>query len=299
VSQSEAPSPTFLWKPTSESSGKLVVLLPAPKYNSGNVKAVAVKFNGGSENAYNLKQNGKNGDRLHARFHKPGKAYGGSPVVVATLSDGSTASWKIPNGGSRYERRGDGASGPPPAPSGAAGGLAPNNRQGSGGRRKKKGPGGKRRAGKRAARRAAAAAAAAAGGGVAPGGGIGPGATNGILASLTAAAPGQKGVSVTQAGVLTIGAKLATYGPAKLAVGIQRAGQVIPVMNWQRQNDKDPSPLMFNAVPVAASMVQPKPGDFSAALIEQKIPVQAGDVVVLVLTGQFGNTDAQLYAKAG
>ena len=92
----------FLWKPVSESDGKLVVLLPSA-YRGGRVSSTKV-YSGGAfleQGRYTLDANG---DRPHFRFSKPGASYGKNITVIATLRDGVTQqSWSVPDGARRTE----------------------------------------------------------------------------------------------------------------------------------------------------------------------------------------------------
>jgi hypothetical protein len=87
----------FLWKPASEGDGKLVVLLPSSL--TGKVNGCSLSYSGGSENGRNVGVH--NGNREHFRFSKPGAGYGQNIRVTASLKDGTTQSWTVPNGASR------------------------------------------------------------------------------------------------------------------------------------------------------------------------------------------------------
>ena len=91
--------PEFLWKPVSDSDGKLAVLLPS-KY-TGKIKELAI-YSALPPSSENLVERGRysgvgNGDRTHFRFSKPGAGYPNGVYVVATLDDGSTIQFKINN----------------------------------------------------------------------------------------------------------------------------------------------------------------------------------------------------------
>jgi hypothetical protein len=90
---SETPVNTFLWKPTSDNDGKLVVLLPA------NLDASTVTVNGENPAAYTGRGNG---DRQHFRFRNPGASYGLNVAVVAKLKTGGDKKWIVPKGGDRW-----------------------------------------------------------------------------------------------------------------------------------------------------------------------------------------------------
>ena len=91
----------FLWKPSGESTGKLVVLLP-PQY-TGHVSACFVGTRGGSVIEQGNYAGVHNGDREHYRYSKPGSAYPAGVVVVADLKSGGSVHWPIPSPGSRTE----------------------------------------------------------------------------------------------------------------------------------------------------------------------------------------------------
>lgn len=95
-----ANSPQFLWKPTSESNGKLVVLFP-----SGiRIEDVASVTVNGKFKPDSVQQTGANGDRIHARFNKPGKEFGKNIEVKVTTQNGKEFIWKVPDGDDRFEK---------------------------------------------------------------------------------------------------------------------------------------------------------------------------------------------------
>lgn len=95
-----ANSPQFLWKPVSESNGRLVVLFPS-QIRIETVQSITIndRFK-----PSNTSQNGANGDRIHARFDKPGKDYGNQAVVKIVTKSGQEFTWTIPRGKDRYEQ---------------------------------------------------------------------------------------------------------------------------------------------------------------------------------------------------
>lgn len=95
-----ANSPQFLWKPVSESNGKLVVLFPS-QIRIEMVRSILIndKFK-----PSRTSQDGANGDRIHARFDKPGKDYGNNASVKLTTKSGEEFTWNIPRGKDRYEQ---------------------------------------------------------------------------------------------------------------------------------------------------------------------------------------------------
>jgi hypothetical protein len=89
----------FLFKPFSDSTGKLAILTPPSL--TGQVKSVAVVGNGAVENgSYGGVGNGY---REHFRFNRSGPAYGENAVVLVTLRDNSQHRVVIPNPSLRYE----------------------------------------------------------------------------------------------------------------------------------------------------------------------------------------------------
>ena len=83
----------FLWKPVSDSTGKLAVLVPERSRSSCIVNGESGAWGGIG-----------NGSRAHYRFSKPGGAYGDG-VTVQT----SVGTFIIPHGALRYEGNGGGA----------------------------------------------------------------------------------------------------------------------------------------------------------------------------------------------
>lgn len=96
----------FLWKPTSESNGRLVVLFPT-EFRGRHVGAAV--HNGNPPKAGNKLEDGvfttdsHNGNRVHYRFPKPGAAYGNNVYATLYLNDGTTVSWYIPVGAARTD----------------------------------------------------------------------------------------------------------------------------------------------------------------------------------------------------
>lgn len=98
--EDQSPSETFLWKPKSDSDGKLVVLLPSSM--RGQVVSVAIMKNGQSIETGRFSGDEHNGMRPHFRFSKPGADYGTDIEVVSAGTTGM-CSFKIPNGAKRTE----------------------------------------------------------------------------------------------------------------------------------------------------------------------------------------------------
>lgn len=92
-----APSDTFLWKPASESNGKLVILLPA------SVEASGVSISGPNVNETGSGSGRANGQRQHFRFGKSGKDMQGPVTVNITLASGGTKSITVKNPAERME----------------------------------------------------------------------------------------------------------------------------------------------------------------------------------------------------
>ncbi|HMO01623.1 MAG TPA: hypothetical protein PKD37_03180 [Oligoflexia bacterium] len=93
----------FLWKPVSDSNGKLVILTPS-KY-SKLVKKVEIL----SPDGKNVLERGKyrgiaNGNRAHFRFSKEGSAYPNNSIVRITLSNGKVMTVRIADTSQRYTR---------------------------------------------------------------------------------------------------------------------------------------------------------------------------------------------------
>ena len=95
----------FLWKPVSDSDGKLAVLLP--KSFAGQIEKLEVHSSlppsDSSKVAEGSYKYDSNGGRPTFRFSKPGASYGDNLYVVAFKKDGSTATWDIEDGGKRND----------------------------------------------------------------------------------------------------------------------------------------------------------------------------------------------------
>ena len=96
----------FLWKPESESDGKLVVLLPTEF--KGKIQGAEI-HSGLPADSSTLLGAGRfagdthNGNRVHYRFDKEGSAYGKEVYVVAKTIDGESIAWLIQNGADRND----------------------------------------------------------------------------------------------------------------------------------------------------------------------------------------------------
>ncbi len=93
----------FLWKPVSDSTGKLAILLPSEL--TGKVKGVSVL--GPDSRLIESGSNGGvgNGGREHFRFSRPGGSYPPGSIVAITLNDGRVQHIKIDRPGVRIEGR--------------------------------------------------------------------------------------------------------------------------------------------------------------------------------------------------
>ncbi len=91
----------FLFKPVSDSDGKLVVLLP--KKFSGKVKSLVIRDSTGKVIDKGRATGIGNGDREHFRFKKAGASYPPNVTVEVTLEDGTTKSWPIGDPSQRYD----------------------------------------------------------------------------------------------------------------------------------------------------------------------------------------------------
>ena len=95
----------FLWKPRSESNGRLVVLLPRQftgRVTSGNIHTSENANDGNLVEAGIFAGDTHNGNRAHFRFENSGATYG-QVWFVATLADGSRRAWFIENGAQRWD----------------------------------------------------------------------------------------------------------------------------------------------------------------------------------------------------
>lgn len=91
----------FLFKPSSESDGNLVVLLQAQM--TGEVSQVLLKDKDGNELEVGNYADVGNGGREHYRFSKPGSEYPSDLTVEVVLKDGNSQSYSIPDPSLRYD----------------------------------------------------------------------------------------------------------------------------------------------------------------------------------------------------
>lgn len=95
----------FLWKPNSDSNGRLVVIWPA-QY-TGRIGSCTI-HSGYPTSSKNRIETGVfssvgNGGRAHFRFSRPGGAYGANVYASATINDGSKVTYFVANTGSRND----------------------------------------------------------------------------------------------------------------------------------------------------------------------------------------------------
>ncbi|MGI6523943.1 MAG: hypothetical protein ACOX2O_01410 [Bdellovibrionota bacterium] len=95
----------FLWKPVSDSNGKLVVILPSDI--STLIEKVVLKDANGNEleegRASGLANPDAGGDRAHFRFSKAGGDYPNNVVVEVTLNNGEVITYTVTNTSERCD----------------------------------------------------------------------------------------------------------------------------------------------------------------------------------------------------
>ena len=87
------PSQAFLWKPVSDNSGKLVVILPAAYASVGRITVQGSRTESSSRSALG------NGQRPHYRFSLPGAAYGRNIRIT-----GGGRTWTVADGSKRTQQ---------------------------------------------------------------------------------------------------------------------------------------------------------------------------------------------------
>ena len=92
----------FLWKPRSESTGKLVILLPT-QYRGRVTTQYVANAGGDIIETGAFAGDEHNGDRPHFRYTRAGAAFGGNIYAVADIEGEGTVHWPIPNGAARTE----------------------------------------------------------------------------------------------------------------------------------------------------------------------------------------------------
>ena len=93
-------SQQFLWKPISESTGNLVILIPA-KYTGKTTNVLNIYSSGGALIETGRYSNPTNGNRETYWFNRPGKDYGKDITVTAQLKTGEGLSVVIHDGSRR------------------------------------------------------------------------------------------------------------------------------------------------------------------------------------------------------
>ncbi|MCK6552015.1 hypothetical protein L6R52_39655, partial [Myxococcota bacterium] len=91
----------FLWKPVSDSDGRLAIL--TPEKLTGQIAGVSVKDPSGRVIESGRPAGVGNGDREHFRFSRPGGAFPPGSVVEIKLKNGETVNYTIPNPSERYD----------------------------------------------------------------------------------------------------------------------------------------------------------------------------------------------------
>ncbi len=91
----------FLFKPVSDSDGKLAILMPADL--AGDVVEVLLKDPEGKKIEEGRYGGNGNGGRDHYRFNRAGGDYPENLVVEAVLKNGSSKTWDIPSPSQRYD----------------------------------------------------------------------------------------------------------------------------------------------------------------------------------------------------
>jgi hypothetical protein len=113
----------FLWKPQSESDGKLVVLFPQ-SYREETVRSITVDGKGRVDRPTRVSQDGSNGDRIHARFGSSGASYGKNVKVTLSFKGGGDRTWTVHNGAGRFTMQGGGTGDSAPGGSSHGGGFS-------------------------------------------------------------------------------------------------------------------------------------------------------------------------------
>jgi hypothetical protein len=91
----------FLWKPVSDSNGKLVVLAPAGL--TGKIRDCRVLRSSGAVIEAGRYVGVHNGGREHFRFNRPGRDYPAGCIAELRLKNGNRRHYVIPSPGQRYD----------------------------------------------------------------------------------------------------------------------------------------------------------------------------------------------------
>lgn len=93
----------FLWKPESESTGNLVILLPPDLANE--VQSLQLRDEDDKVVAKGQSTGYANGGREHFRFDKAGEDYPDNLTVEVKMKDGSIKTWAIGDTSERHEQK--------------------------------------------------------------------------------------------------------------------------------------------------------------------------------------------------
>jgi hypothetical protein len=91
----------FLFKPISDTTGNLVILLPQSLKN--NVESVILKNSSGETLEEGIDSGYANGDRQHFRFNKPGAEFGANVTVEVKLKSGGKEIFMIEDPSRRHD----------------------------------------------------------------------------------------------------------------------------------------------------------------------------------------------------
>ncbi|MCI5066423.1 hypothetical protein MRY87_11925 [bacterium] len=91
----------FVFKPESESDGKLVILLP--QIMTGEIDHLLLKDENGNIIEEGRSTGVANGNREHFRFNRAGEDYPENITVEVRLASGEVKEYEIPNPGQRYD----------------------------------------------------------------------------------------------------------------------------------------------------------------------------------------------------
>lgn len=92
----------FVWKPVSESDGRLVILIDR-RFRKHVQRLEVWGHERGRLEAGRFVGDTHNGCRPHFRFNRPGRDYGRDLMVRAWMNDGSLREWAISDGARRWD----------------------------------------------------------------------------------------------------------------------------------------------------------------------------------------------------